>query len=342
MSEAFLRRRVKQLERELKAERGHHITTTEVRKRIFELAEPQAAPPPWTARGAATADDGVPSLFLSDLHWGEVVAPEQVFGLNRYDLKTARKRLENTVTTAAYLRKNFLSFDGDRDGFVLILGGDMVSGDIHEDLRVTNEQPIMPVALDCADNLSRAVVFLAQEFGKVHVVGVAGNHGRNTHKPRSKFYAETNFDWLIYQIVERTVGDMGGRVTYQFPASRDVTFSIANRRYRLTHGDQFRGGDGIIGSMGAIIRGDKKKKAHAASLPTDAEVYDTMLCGHFHSLFMRPSIIVNGSMKGYCEYAAAMNFEYEPPQQAFWITHKSGEIVYYAPVLCDGLPKGKK
>lgn len=29
--------------------------------------------------------------------------------------------------------------------------------------------------------------------------------------------------------------------------------------YLLTHGDQFRGGDGVIGALGPIIRGDHKK-----------------------------------------------------------------------------------
>lgn len=334
---ALLERRVKLLERELRAARSRAITVHEVRQKIFDLAVPNRAPPPWARRAHGAGETGVPALFLSDLHWGETVNPEQVFHSNAYNLQIARRRLEHTVTAAAYLRKEYLSAGKEAGGFVLILGGDMVSGDIHEDLRVTNEAPIMPAVLDCADNLARSVVYLVEQFGKVHVVGVAGNHGRNTHKPRSKFYAETNFDWLIYQMIERIVGDMSGRVTYQFPASRDVTFRIASRRYRLTHGDQFRGGDGIIGNMGTIIRGDKKKKAHAASLPLPTEMYDTMLCGHFHSLFMRPSIIVNGSLKGYCEYAASMNFEYEPPQQAFWITHESGEIIYYAPILCDGL-----
>jgi len=29
---------------------------------------------------------------------------------------------------------------------------------------------------------------------------------------------------------------------------------------------------------------------------------------------------VNGSLKGYDEFAANSNFDFEPPQQAFWLT----------------------
>ena len=30
---------------------------------------------------------------------------------------------------------------------------------------------------------------------------VAGNHGRTTRKPRSKFYAQYNLDWLAYKMI---------------------------------------------------------------------------------------------------------------------------------------------
>ena len=45
-----------------------------------------------------------------------------------------------------------------------------------------------------------------------------------------------------------------------------------------------------------------------------------MLLGHFHQYMTLPGIIVNGSLKGYDEYAMISNFGFEVPQQAFWLT----------------------
>ena len=60
--------------------------------------------------------------------------------------------------------------------------------------------------------------------------------------------------------------------------------------------------------------------------------YDTMLCGHFHQYVQLQRLIVNGSLKGYDEYAYANNFPYEPAQQALWLTHPKYRVTYRMPV----------
>lgn len=336
---ALLKSRVHDLELALRQANKEATSAAQVRQYIFGLAEGVPTQPEWVTAHQWSPDSfpGVPSLFLSDLHWGERVISAQIFNANSYDLATARIRLRNVVEKAAGILHTYLS-PSKYPGIVVVLGGDMVTGDIHDDLKVTNEKEIMPTVLDCADHLAAALRYLAGEFGSVHVVGVPGNHGRNTIKPRSKFYAETNFDWLIYQLLERYLA--GEPITFNCPPARDVTFEVAGRRYRLTHGDQFRGGDGIIGPLGPISRGDMRKRNAAMGMPGQPELYDTLLLGHFHRLIMLPKLIVNGSLKGYDEYAMQNNFEFDPPQQALWITHPRWGINYWIPIIAD--PDWKK
>src|SRR3990167_175448 len=90
---------------------------------------------------------GVPTLFLSDFHWGEVVVASQINGVNRYNLAIARDRLRVTVESAIHLLK-ILSPKMEYPGVVAVLGGDMISGNIHDELTATNEINSMPTVLD--------------------------------------------------------------------------------------------------------------------------------------------------------------------------------------------------
>lgn len=66
--------------------------------------------------------------------------------------------------------------------------------------------------------------------------------------------------------------------------------------------------------------------------------YDTLLLGHWHQLIMLQRLIVNGSLKGYDEYAAQNNFGFERPQQGLWITHPIHGITFSMPVHLEDTP----
>jgi hypothetical protein len=57
--------------------------------------------------------------------------------------------------------------------------------------------------------------------------------------------------------------------------------------------------------------------------------------GHWHQLIQLTRLIVNGSLKGYDEYAYSANFPFEVPQQALWLTHPRYGITYRMPVRLD-------
>jgi transposase-like protein len=333
-----LRERIRTLEAELRFIQREQLDADYVRTKILKLSEQDPDAPGWMVRPTkAFAGPGVPTLFASDFHWGEVVDPSQIGGVNKFNVPIAQERLRTMVEVAIDLLHGHIKTEGRKyPGIVFALGGDMVSGDIHEELSATNEMEMMPVLLDLWGALTWAIEALADSFGQVFVPCVTGNHGRNTHKIRAKGRNFTSFDWLLYAFLEkRFEGD--DRVRFQIPDGPDCLYSVMGHRYLLTHGDQFRGGDGMIGALGPIIRGDHRKRGRNAQVGMD---YDTMLLGHWHQLIQLQRLIVNGSLKGYDEYAYSNNFPFEPPRQALWLTHPHHGITFSAPVNVER-PKAK-
>jgi hypothetical protein len=268
-------------------------------------------------------------LMLSDLHLDEIVEPDEVDGLNAYNRTIAVQRMKRWSNNVVKLARHHLA-GMKYDGVVLMLGGDTFSGDIHDELKETNEDSMLGSLLYWAEQIASAIDLLADEFKKVHVAAVAGNHGRTTRKPRMKLRARTNFDWLLAKMLERHfAGDR--RVTFQIPESSDCLISIYDTNHLLTHGDQTQGGGSIGGIYPPIMRMRARKAQRY--LATGAS-FQTLWLGHWHQYLPSPSMVVNGSLKGYDEYAYISNFSFEPPQQALAIVVPEKGITIQAPVFC--------
>lgn len=330
---ADVRDRIYELESQLRTVRANTLTDEWVKRKIIGVSESMEAaePPRWVlAAPKASKLPGVPTLFASDWHWGEVVYPEQIGGVNEFNLAIAHQRARALIERTVYLLTQHI-VNPKYPGIVFALGGDMLSGDIHDELRETNEVPTMPALLDVFGVLFWVITTLADKFGAVFAPCVPGNHGRNTRKPRAKSRAFTNFDWLLYQFLARAFAK-DRRVQFLIPDGPDARYRVYGHRFLLTHGDQFRAGDSIIGPVGPIMRGRQKKLARNTAI---GQTFDTMIHGHFHTYSPTPRIIGNGSLKGYDEYANSENFGYEPAMQALWMNHYEHGITQHMPVFLD-------
>lgn len=334
-----LKDRVNALTAELKAVHRDALTEDRIRDEIFGLSrQPITVPPKWVleASKAATSGPGVPSVLWSDWHWGEVVQPAQVAGINKFDLDIAHARAKMLVSRTIDLCFNHM-VKPNYPGIVINLGGDMVSGDIHEELAESNEVKSMPTVLDITTRLIWMLEQMADRFERVFVPCVAGNHGRTTKKSPFKNRSFTNFDWQIYHLLQmhfKAKGDK--RLVFMIPDGADAPYTVYNHRYLLTHGDNLgvKGGDGIIGALGPILRGSFKISNANSSI---GQPFDTLLMGHWHQYIPLRRVIVNGTLKGYDEYAMlALRAGPEDPCQALWFTHpKRGITAHWAVKLTD-------
>jgi len=181
-----------------------------------------------------------------------------------------------------------------------------------------------------AEHLCSALALLGDEFKKVHVASVVGNHGRTSRKPRMKLRARTNFDWLLAKMLERHFAT-DKRFSFQIPEGADVFVEVYGQGHLMTHGDQVSGGGGIGGIYPPIMRLRARKAQRY--LATNAN-FQTLWMGHWHQYISTPSLIVNGSLKGVDEYAFINNFSFEHPQQALAVIDPERGITIQAPVFC--------
>ena len=286
-------------------------------------------PPTWLAPAKPKKSSATLVVMLSDTHFDEVVVPEEVDFLNAYNRTIATMRLKKWTENVIKVSRHYLS-GVNYDGVFLILGGDIFSGDIHEELHDTNADTMLGSLLYWSEQLSASISLLAEEFGKVHITSVVGNHGRTTRKPRMKLRVKTNYDWLVTKMIERYF-EKDKRVTFQIPEGADSLVSIYGYGQLITHGDQASGGGGIGGIYPPIMRMRARKAQRY--LATGAN-FQTMWCGHWHQLVQTPSLIINGSLKGADEYSFINNFGFEQPQQALAVITPERGITIQAPVFC--------
>lgn len=296
---------------------------------IGQITDLDPHPPKWMAPAKRKAGNrAIGYAPASDLHLDEVVNPDELNGVNAYDRDIATVRLRRYYDKLCSLPRDQLA-GLDWDGIVHPLNGDLFSGDIHEELTDTNEAPLLASILYWLEHLAAGIDMLADTFGSVHVPVTVGNHGRRSRRSRMKGRAKDNFDWLFGHLLAREFkGDE--RVTFQIPESFDVHYDIYGLTVRQEHGDAFRGGNGIAGIWSPIARGHAKRSAVANA--TDRP-FDLLSIGHFHQLIFGPAWIINGSMKGYDEYAAIEGFSAEDPSQAFAVVTPEHGVTWRGPIL---------
>ena len=315
----------KRLRTELRQTFRENTDANEVRKLILGLTEETPKPPHWLTPKRLTKEHkvaGVPVAIWSDWHLGERVSAEEVNGINEFNMEIAEQRIRLLVERTKDLCFRHMT-GADYPGIVVNVLGDLVSGELHPELAATDEDEILPTILFARDMLVAALSELADTFGRVYVPTAFGNHGRVfDRKPRAKRYVYRNADWLIMCLVERYFTEKGDdRVVFQIPATGESFYRVYDHRYMAVHGDDLgvRGGDGIIGAIGPIMRGEIKTRTSNAQMGRD---FDTLLMGHWHQQLWLPRAIVNNTLKGFDEYARRMLRAIPtPPSQALWFTH---------------------
>lgn len=278
-------------------------------------------------------------LHLSDLHCGERVSMEQMDGLNKFDVEIFKRRLDRLTATVRDLVT--LHWKGQPPARLkLILGGDMISGEIHEELAKTNDALAAPAVRACAERIAGLVTELSKIFRQIDVYTVPGNHGRLTKKPESKGMAINSFDTLVSNVVEMAVKLSGVKnVDFFYSQSGDILMKVYHVSFAVVHGDRIgsRGGTGFIGPMATILRGVHKTRAYYAS---QGIMIDYVLVGHFHTSGWVPQAFSNGSLVGPSEYSRDLRAVPEPASQNMITVHSDLGIVDYKKIYCGHPSEG--
>jgi hypothetical protein len=312
----------------------------DLRRELGMFKEARAArfeAPKWEARASKGGHAGLIVAQLTDTHWDEVVKPEEIFDLNAYNRRIALARFKLWVEKVITLPRDY--FAGVRiEGLVIPATGDLLSGDIHLELKQHNEDQLLASVLFWSGQVLSALETLESEYPAVSVHAVVGNHGRLSVKPIFVGRPHDNVEWLLWSIVRDRLADRGSKVVVEVSDSADLNVPLYGRNHLLTHGDQFHGGSGISGPYSPLMLGQHRKgiRQAAAKMPMDL-----MVLGHLHQFIDIPGLIMGGSMVGYNSYAFLHNLRPELARQALWVTTpERGKIMSMPVELQDRKAEG--
>ncbi len=328
---ARLREALRAAHRELNA-------AEDLRAAVFGLAQQPIEPPAWTVRPGPAHSSGIPILFTSDFQWGENISARELDGINAFNTEIAIRRYRYLIQKTIDLTINHM-VRPEYPGIIYARGGDMISGEIHQELRETNDLQSIPAVQSLVEQEVWGITQLLAHFPHVRVISVPGNHGRTTIKPFAKRYAETNYDTLSAWMLESWFQAKGEkRVSFWTPASGDALFPIYGWWFLLTHGDRIgsRGGQGFIGPAATIARGMKKLMDYYATL---GQAPDVILCGHFHTRLELEYGFSNGSLPGASEYARDGRMSPRAPSQWLLFAHQDYGVTARWPIFLEKRPR---
>ncbi len=278
-----------------------------------------------------------PVLCTSDFQCGEVVRPEDVEGLNSYDMEVFAQRYELLINRTLNIADNHVGSASSFPGIVYLRLGDAISGEIHPDLAETNDLSAIPAVRHCFRHEREGIRRLRARFGRVLVVSLGGNHGRTTIKPRTKRAADLNFETMLAWWLESAF-ENDTRVIFQTSRSADAYFKVADWPVLASHGDRMgsRGGQGFIGPGATILRGHQKLYANWTA---SGQPVSVLITGHLHYSMRTTRGFANGSVAGYSELARDIRAEPDAARQWLLFLHKTRCVSQAFDIQLSDLPR---
>jgi len=269
---------------------------------------------------------------LSDTHIGESVNLQQMGGMNQYDFEIFNNRLHGWAIQLLNLvtyRRN----SADVNELVIPLLGDMVSGDIHEELSKTNIDHCMGQMIRGANLISQALRYLAPHFDSIKIPCVVGNHGRMTKKPPMK-NKYMDWDYLMYQWIAAFCRNHSN-IEFDISQSFFHIFNVANRNILITHGDAVSGG----GSQQSLMKtvSNLRSMLQYNQVGTEKTHFDSVMLGHFHRVdeidIDTGELHICGCMKGPDEFSFQRMQKASSPKQILTYWHPTygyigKEVIY--------------
>jgi hypothetical protein len=270
--------------------------------------------------------NGIAVALLSDHHVGEVVDPDLVNRKNQYNVDIYKMRIQRLWEGVI----NLISINSqifDIRDLVLWLGGDLVSGSIHEELEESNELTPEEAVVLLLGVIQDGIAALLHEYPKLRIKCICnhGNHGRSTKKLRIATSARHSYEHLLYVMLASQCHS--DRVTWQISRASHTYASLAGHTVRFMHGHQSHYNNGIGGPTVTL-----NKLIYRLNQERHA---DLTCLGHLHQYMPGTTYIVNGSLIGYNTFAAQKAFAYEPPSQAFFMIDQKRGVCMQTPIWCN-------
>jgi len=272
-------------------------------------------------------NNATPIILLSDWHFEETVDDATINYLNKYNLKIAEQRWFTCIQNSLRLVQLDRSHS-EINNLVLWLGGDFITGYIHDELIENNGLSPTQASRFAKQRLISAIDFYVQygKFDKIQIVCNFGNHGRTDVKKKISTGYKNSYEWMIYHDIADYYSN-NKSISFTIPDGYFAYIKIYDFMCRFWHGDTIKYGGGIGGITVPLI-----KAIHRYNQQIKAD-YNFM--GHYHQLFQAcKDCIVNGSGIGFNAYAQFIGASPEDPLQCYCLIDEKRGMTIKAPIFC--------
>lgn len=270
-------------------------------------------------------------LDIGDVHYGELVSGKSTGGVAEYSPEIAQARFDYTIDEAIRLGKQHKI-----SSIWMIGGGDMISGNIHDDLNRNNEMMTVAQTLACAEMMYGGLEKLCQAFPEVHFVGVSGNHARTEKIPFYNHKQTENLDYMLYKILELK-GAKQKNLEFHTPESFWTIIDVEDRKFMVMHGDTIKQQN----SMSLPWYGMWKEFMKWGTMKDTVGEFDDMMLHHFHQPTRigmgNNSLFVNGALKGKDDFSLAGTRLPAPAAQRF-MTVGGGQVLADYMISSEHIP----
>lgn len=171
-------------------------------------------------------------------------------------------------------------------GVTIVLLGDMISGNIHKEISVTNRENVIQQVMDVSELVAAFVAIIAEAVPSVHLWSVSGNHSRIDRKEDAVH--DERLDDIVTWYVAAALSKMDNVKVHTVAENLDTSlaaFTIYDKLIYAVHGDYDKLDDASIAKLTAIT-GDRP---------------DVVLTAHKHTAAFElgdTTVIQNGSLCG--------------------------------------------
>lgn len=247
-------------------------------------------------------------VCLSDLHLGATYYNFDGY----YDSNIAKERLNQYFTEIIEIQKTH-----NAENCVVLLLGDLISGNIHSTISVTNKENVIEQVKLACEYISDFVYELGKHFKNVELRGVSGNHSRIQEKKENALLGE-RLDSLIIWFIKSMLKNADNITVYDEDIDETVsTFFIRDKLYFGVHGDF-----------------DSTNSTSIAKLALWVKMTPyCILCGHKHFPAMTDvsgiKVVQSGSLGGSGdEYTRQKRLTGKPSQTVLIVNNKGIKCCY--------------
>lgn len=263
-------------------------------------------------------------MQISDGHMGAVQDGSEIEGFNEFNPEICHARQIDFATRfCKNIDRQRLSYDIDKCN--VLVTGDLISGDIHIELQVTNAFPVTVQIVQAAKTLAEQLTIVCQNFESVVVHFIsADNHSRLTKKPQSTQEGLNSLNYLVGILAQAYTKKFPNLEFNIYPMHEKVVTCL-NRNYLLAHGHGIAGWMGH-GSYGILRKIGLEAQARLQIIMDERSKLNEIgfhkyVIGHWHQPLEAVNYSIAGSVQGTTAYDHK-NARHANPSQPGWLIHE--------------------